>query len=94
MTARAQACVNGWNSGAGLLNQGGLIAQQDRLDLFDMRHLGNGPALGQITITFVFSKPLAEVGDFEVSVGYFPDLPFRQDWRPTIPSQFHNAVYD
>src|SRR5690349_8323267 len=77
---------------ARLLHQRGLVAQENALHFLDVRHFRNGPALGNIAVTFVFGEPFAEVSDFKMPVCNFPNLSLRQDWRPTVPSQFHNAA--
>jgi len=79
-------------SGPRLLDERGVVAQENRLDFLNVRHLGNRAALGQVAIALIFGKPLAQVCNLEVPLSDFPNLSLRQDWRPTVPSQFHNAV--
>jgi hypothetical protein len=76
-----------------LLDERGLIAYEDVLDLLNVGHFGYRAALSDITITLVFGKPFSQMCNLQVPVSYFPNLSLRQSGRSTVPSQFHNASY-
>ena len=66
------------------------MVDQNALHFRDVRHLGNGPALGDVAVAFVFGKTLAEVGDFEMAFAELPNLSLGQHGRAAVFSQSHN----
>jgi hypothetical protein len=69
-----------------LLNQRRLVADENGLHFLDVSHFRNGATLGNIAVSIVFSKSLAQVCDFEMAFTQFPNLSLGQHWRTTIPS--------
>ena len=75
-----------------LLDQCGMLMNQHRLNFFDVCHLWNRSALGDVAIAFELSETFAEMCDLEMPLTHFPDLSLRQQWWPAVPSQFHSYV--